>query len=754
MAPVFTQIGIWLFAAGEAIGLSAAAISAIATFGEIVLANMVLGKLSKALGPKSPGGGGVPVNVMIRDSADFRRVVHGSVRAGGSLVYYNTSGVNNAFLYYVVVYAGHQCNAVKDIWLDTVKILHANINAGTGAVTQAPFTGKLSIWRYTGTSTQASDATLQSAFSGVWTSAMQLKGCAYAVIRMERDQEAFPNGAPQNVTALVEGAKVYDPRLDSTNGGSGSQRYTDATTWTFPTNPNPALILRWILTGGSVTTDVATPLVRYGLKDLNSRMDDPYFIAAANKCDEVLTGAYTTPQGDQYRYSCNIELSCGEPVREWVEAVLATMAGALPYVNGKWRPYAGSYDAPTHTLTDADVYGDGIQIQDTTPAEDRYNAVSAVFRDSANEYIEATTQFRTDSSYETQDGGERITRELDLRGVVTDSAAQRLCEIAKRKSRLMRTVKIPGALNLLKVAPYETCTLSNTKYGFTNRVLRCLERSFDFGEEAGRVVSTAQVESSAVYTDMVTADYTSPNMHTPISNVELPDPATSLTATAGIACIKFTVGVPGYQDANEAFQLYEYTSSTPFASASLVAQFRGSTYVLPKLDQTTRYYWVVNKNFASQQSSVEYPTSAAGVAGVALPATKVYTNAASSVMITNQIHSPNPIYTTVCTQTFTPEVNCKVEVTVSGSFSYTAVGGAEVSDGFYCDISGISSTASTRIKQNPTAAAGTKYSINRSYTFDVLGGVSTTITWGMEKFSAGDTLTVEFADMRITELRS
>jgi hypothetical protein len=743
-------VAAFLYGVGASAGVGLTAVALLGSVAQIAIINFTLGTLSKAIGQKGAQGKPAPINVTIRGSAENRRLVFGTVRAGGVVVYYNSAGTNKQFLYYVIAYAGHQVSAIKDIWLDNTKILHANINAGTGAVTQGDYTGKLSIWRYTGTSTQTADATLTSAFSGTWTSSFKLQGIAYAVLRMERDDKAFPSGAPQAITALLDGALMYDPRLDTTNGGSGSHRYTDATTWTFPTNPSPALALRWYLTGGSVTNTVATPQVMYGPRELNSRMNDAFFTAAANKCDEVLTGAYTTPAGDQYRYSFNMECTTGQSRREIIEAMLSAMAGVCPLVNGKWRPYAGAYDSPTHALTDADVFGD-IEIIDTSDNEDRYNAVSASFRDSANVYVEATTILRTDSTYETQDNSERIPKQIQLPGVVTDPAAQRLTEIEKRKSRLMRVVKIPGGLNLLKIAPYETFTFTNTKYGWTNRVFRLLERQFDFGEEAGRVVVTARVEDSAVYTDMLTADYNNANTHTPISNVELPDAVTSLTAASGIACIKFSVSLPAYMDENSAVQLYEYTSSTPFASATLVATFRGSVYVFPKLDTTTRYYWAVIKNFASLQSSVEYPTSSAGVAGTALAATKVYTDSQSSVTITDQIHSPNPSYTVVCTKTFTPEVDCKVECTLSGSFSYSPAGSSEVSDGFFCSNG---ATFSTRIKQNPSGSAGSKYSVNRAATFDVLGGASTTIYWGMEKFGAGDTLTVEFADMRITELRS
>lgn len=588
-----------------------------------VVQGALLGAASRQLSKRSSKRAGntvAPINVTVRGSTESRRVVFGKTRCGGVVVYYNTSGTNGKYLHYVVAYTGHQVNAVKDVYLDTNRILDANINAGTGAVTQAPMTGKLNIWRYTGTSTQSADSTLTSAFPGTWTSAHQLKGIAYAHYRLERSDDAFPSGAPQSFSAVIEGAKLYDPRLDSTNGGSGSHRYTDPTTWAYSTNP--ALILRWILCGGSVTTDVGTPHVKYGLKDSNSRINDAFTMAASNECDESITGASTTPLGDQSRYTCNVELTTGQPVREWLETVLFTMAGACVYVNGKWRIYAGAYDTPTHALTDADVFGD-MEVQDTSPHSERYNAVSAVFRDSTQDYIEQTTQFRTDSTYETQDGGERLTKEIDLAGVVTDPAAQRLCEIEKRKSRLMRSVKFTGSLNLLKIAPWETFTLTYSKYGWTNRVFRCTERQFKYAEEAGVVELTAIVEASTVYTDMVTADYNNPNSHVAIYNIENPEPPTTLTTTGqlnGIVVFWTKSATNGVT-----YEVEQSSSST--MSSPTVVYAGADNQVFLYRSSTTAVYFRVRALKNGQYSTYEPATN--GISGAASAVTTTLDGTAS-----------------------------------------------------------------------------------------------------------------------------
>jgi hypothetical protein len=601
-----------------ALGVSAGTALVIAQVVWVVLVNVALGAISKKLAKKNEQGT-PPLNVTIRNSIEPRHLVFGTRRCGGLMAYYGGSssgGSTNDYLWYVIVMAGHQVASITDVYLETEKIAGASINGTTGAVT-GKFAGKLNIWKHLGTGAQTVDTNVDAAFSD-WTSSHKLQGCAYIVIRMQRDDAVF-NGVPQSVTAIVSGALVYDPRSDSTNGGSGSQRANNPSTWSATGNRNPALIARWLLTGGSVTNDSGTRLIRYGLQETDSRIDDSYVIASANICDESIVGTEAPPSGAQNRYLCDIEVTCGETRRDVVNAILATMAGRAIYTQGKWRLYAGAYDTPIHTLTQDDLTGD-LEVQDTSSHSERYNAVAATFVDAGQQYIDSTTIFRTDSVYETQDGNERLPREIDLRGVTNQYSAQRLCEIELRRSRMQRVIKIAGSLNLLKVALNETAVFSHARYGWVNRVFRCMERQFDFGQEAGRVVLTLQRDDSGVYTDMLTADYTTGTSATDQYQDDGPYSPTSLAYTPGGNAITFTIGLPSYMGAGTNVQLFEHTSATPFSSAVLVAEGRGSIVVLPKSDTTTRFYWARLKDMNGAVSGT-FPASSGMAASAGALAT-------------------------------------------------------------------------------------------------------------------------------------
>lgn len=453
---------------------------------------------------KTPRTSPPPINVTIRGTIEFRRVVMGTCRAGGVLVFYGTSGTNNKYLWYVIAYAGHQSYAFSDFWIDERRIASADIPSGAGGVvTASPWNSKLAIWKHLGTSSQTVDTNLQSAF-GAWDSAHKLLGTTYAVIRFERDGDVYPNGYPQSVTALLSGALLYDSRKDSTNGGSGSHRLENPSTWEF--SRDPVQMIDWILRGGSVHNDTSTRLVMYGLKEDSARINYPTFVAASNVCDESISGANAPPSGAQSRYRADLEWHDGEKPGDVIKTLLASMAGDLVYAKGQWSLYAGSYDAPVHSFTEKDLYGE-LETVDTSPHSARYNSVAPIFIDAGNQYIQTTGKYRTDAAYEAQDG-EELPIELQLDAVKDQYQAQRLAEIHLRKSRMMRSVKLPGSLNLLKVAIHDGIIFSHSRYGWSNRVFRCAEKGFKLDEEAGKVVLLCQRDDVGVWSDMLTADYT------------------------------------------------------------------------------------------------------------------------------------------------------------------------------------------------------------------------------------------------------
>ena len=88
-----------------------------------------------------------------------------------------------------------------------------------------------------GAATQTADPMLTASISSKWTSAHKLNGIAYIAAHFEFDKKGMFKGIPQ-LTVVVKGKKVYDPRKDgSISGGTGSHRLGTVSTYEWSDNP-------------------------------------------------------------------------------------------------------------------------------------------------------------------------------------------------------------------------------------------------------------------------------------------------------------------------------------------------------------------------------------------------------------------------------------------------------------------------------------------------------------------------------------
>src|ERR1035437_6151952 len=159
--------------------------------------------------------------------------------------------------------------------------------------------------------------------------------------------------------ADVHGLKLYDPRLDGTNGGTGTQRYADPTTWTY--SNNPILIARHIL-------------MKYGHLLNAVDIDDANIAAMAAASDAA-------------GFTCNVVFAAKTTVRDALTVVLQTCNGQPITVNGK----AGFYlDIPnpgasvgTFSEEDGDIWG---LKYEWLSARDRYTQYAVSFNNAAANY--------------------------------------------------------------------------------------------------------------------------------------------------------------------------------------------------------------------------------------------------------------------------------------------------------------------------------------------------------------------------------
>ena len=490
------------------VGLSIAAAQAVMTVLTFIATTAASMAASKLLAPKAPSFSDPSLanrTQMVRSPIAARQVIYGETRASGVVVYISTTGTKNEYLHLVVALAGHEVEEIGDVYFNDELAL-----TGAGSAAQGRFTGYAEIYKKLGSDTQTVETNLEAATSGLtngkWTSAHRLRGIAYLYVQLTWSDQVWTGGIP-NISAMVKGKKVYDPR-------SATTAYS----------ANAALCLRDYLTSST-----------YGMGMSSSEMDDTAFTVAANICDEqVEVKPVTVPATYENRYETNGVLYTSASPDENLGKLMSAMGGLVAYSGGKIIPYAAGYRIPTVTLTDSDFAG-GITVQTRTSARDRVNAVKGVFVSAKSEWQPTDFPPLAPATYLTADNNVRYWRDVTLPMTTSSSCAQRLARIELRRARQEITVTARFKLDAMQVRAGDTVMLTMARYGWSAKVFEVIGWNFvsDGTPPQLAVEMTLRETASSVY-DWSTSDEVEVS-NTPTTT--LPDPfaldaPTNLTLTA------------------------------------------------------------------------------------------------------------------------------------------------------------------------------------------------------------------------------
>ena len=681
---------------------------------------------SKALMGRPKLGSGGSRELIVRSSIASRGIIYGECTVGGVVAYMGTCGPQNEYLDYVVAIAGHQVEAISDVWFDDTLVPNSEIGSGVTAGGAVGGTGEFKprsgvvvayVFKYYGTSSQAASDILTTPIIGYteWTSAHRLRGIAYVHIRLRRNSKTYESGPPQSFRFRVKGAKVYDPRKDSTNGGSGSHRLEDATTWEY--SNNPALCVADYIVGGTIANDTATPIRRRGFGAATSDVDWPSVIAAANICDESVT----VPSGTQKRFECDGVLypSDDSPDADCLEQLLTSMMGQVTFSGGKYYIHAGAYETPAYTLTEADLAGT-LTVDTAVGRADRYNTV----RGTRYDLVEGNaTEFypQADASYIATDG-QALYHDIELPCTANEYRAQRIAKVILRRSREMQTIVWPGQLSAAKVGICDTVYVTLPELGYYGKVFRCINRKRRVASDGSDalVELTLREENSATYLDPDVSAYTIPaTAGTANPATRTPDPPQVFSAEQVVNGINFTWDMPDDTYPDDITEIYEFGLSTPFSSASKIWSGKATSYFRVRTDTGLRYYWI--RNVASNgnasttvPATTGMPAKAASVSSAltiwATPGTTSKTGSAGTVTtdtITAAATGGTPGYTYAWTKVSGDSITVVSAATAATTFQATSVTTGETRTAiFRCTATdAAAATATVDVTVTITAAA-------------------------------------------------
>jgi len=560
-----------------------------------------------------------PQDVEYSGTVEARRIIYGEMLVSGlNVIPPLTSGSRNDFLHQAIVVAGHECHQMGHVYFNREAI--GTITAVTGSandgkVTSGRYANKAWVRRYAGTDAQTVDYILNSAFPTRWTVNHRGQGVAYVAMTFQYDEEVYRNGRPET-TILVQGKKVYDPRLDSTQpGGSGSQRLSTPSTFAYSTNP--ALCLADYL--------IST---RLGLGEDTDRIDWDLVAEAADICDETVN---IPGPATQKRYTCNVVLDATDRFEDNIEALAQAMAGVCYYSGGLWRMYAGAWRTPSFTIGVDDLVEGGVKLTTALPYNQRYNSVRGKFVNPARNWQTVEFQGVVNQSYVTADG-EQAWMDTTFAATTNEYEAQRHAILLNRRSRLVQAATLRCNMSAYGIRPFETGTVTIPELGWSSKTVRCEGWSFD---PSGVVELSVREETSANWNDPILADYTDPgNISTPTPADYTPQPPTALTAKGIQSAIVFSWGASAQFAPDQVYDLHEHTSATPFSSATRIWRGNSTSTVIGKNDLTTRYYWVSVVTPAGIRSATEPPSAGIAAAADSIPGSLTVAVAPSSLQKT------------------------------------------------------------------------------------------------------------------------
>lgn len=448
---------------------------------------------------------------LVRASAEPRRAVYGQVQVSGTLLY-ASNGTDINYVHLVVALAGHSSHAIGDIWLGD-ELLGAL--DGSGNCTTGRFADHVRVKKYLGITSQVMDADLAAECPEWGAKNRPLKGITYVYLRIKRSRDVFPNGLPTPRFMLTGKNDILDPR-------TGLTGYHD----------NAALC----------TLDYI--LWKHGIGSTLDEVVQSTWIAAANACDEVVA---LPGGGTQKRYTINGSFTLDRIPVDVLDEMRSAMAGCASYSMGVWEGHAGVASSPVMDLSEADLRGP-YKVRMRPSRAQLYNAVKGTYISAADRWVETDFPPVTNATYEAQDGGERIYKDVKLPFCIDPYAAQRIAKTDLERHRQGIVVDYPARIIGLKLQIWNVVRLNIAAMGWTNKPFRVVDKKMSLFGGADLVL---EEYSSSIYT----WSSLEATLVDPAPDTSLPNP--------------FTCGSPGNLAVGEA--LYETRGGGGVKAKALVS---------------------------------------------------------------------------------------------------------------------------------------------------------------------------------------
>lgn len=558
--------------------------------------SLVLGGLSYALTPKpkKPQTDYNSTNlnrgqtVTVRQSDLTRQFVYGHTRITRGYAHMESTGVNGS-LHQIIILCEGQLRSINEIWVNDYCIPPDWIDSD-GNVTSGRYAGKLVIRKHLGSPDQSFDSTAVNNMSA-WTTDCKLSGIAYLYVIMHKDQDIYPTGAP-NISAIVEGMSVYDPRIDSNSWTTNialfsadfirNDRYgfgafsddieedniiaqanicdeivdtSNLDTSILSVNSSNNLIsvggdilqYQWgdrvqlISTGtypGGVMPDVNYYLIPYQIKSTEGGQNCRFYLSdSLSNCMAKIpiditssgTGTMTIRKNGEPRYHGGGVVDTDTALSDTLNGLVNSMAGRAINTGGFWTLLAGAWRTPDINLDIDDMRGDGFSLKNCLSMGESYNVVKGTYVSSINYYQNSDYPSASYPQFIEQDNDLESIKDLNLPYTNRHTTAQRIAKIELFRGRQDILFVSDFSTAALAVKPGDNVELTVDKLGWENKPFEVTEFSFNTGGDGALSTNLTLRETAQQIFDWSSGEAID---FDPAPNTNLPNPWIVLAPTA------------------------------------------------------------------------------------------------------------------------------------------------------------------------------------------------------------------------------
>jgi len=401
-------------------------------------------------------------------------VVYGFRRVGGALVFMETNGTSNKYLYAVYVVSEGEIQGFKRILVEDVELpLPTDVypDGVIQTVRSGRFKDRIKFQCFNGTEIQA-QSNLANEAPNFATKQRRYPGVAYCVVRYEwkeiktqedQDNNPFSGGIPK-IQFDILGKKVFDVRTHTTGKNLANDYDNLSKGYSF----NPANCLLDYLMNN-----------RYGCGFSKEEIDAEAFKIAANKYEQTVT--YFVGQAGR-AMTLNGVIDTNNKLFDNVKNLVGACRGIMPYVQGRYKlKVEDGGNATDISSTTIDVAFDvtsrhvigGITL-DGERKNAKYNEVIVNYVDPDQNFTNQQVVYSVDGDKATDDN-ELLKREFTFPMLTNKALARDLAILIYKKSRTQRSISFTATQELLAVEVGDIIRVTDTILGLDEDTFRVVD---------------------------------------------------------------------------------------------------------------------------------------------------------------------------------------------------------------------------------------------------------------------------------------